>query len=852
MSRTQIETLVFPNPTGQRTVPRATRAVVVGGGIAGIAAATVLMERGVRVTLIEREPALGGRAGSFAERLATGEQVQMERGFHAFFHQYYTLRGLLRRVDPELSLLRELSDYPILGPHGMVQSFRDLPRRTPLNVLALTQRTPYLRLADLLEANGRAALELLAFDGERTYARFDQQSAEQFLSSLRLPERARQMLFDVFAHSFFNPEAEMSAAELLMMFHCYFLANPEGLIFDVAREPLGVALWAPFARWLGERGVELRTGTSAERVLRAGPGRIAVEHAGGRAEGELLVLALDPRALRELIERSPDLGALASASEALEETRPFAVWRLWLDRPVDAERAIFAGTTGMGLLDNISLYDRFQGESADWARTHGGSVVELHAYAIPPELDPDHVKAELLAGLHAFYPETRMASVLHDSFLLRSDCPAFAPGMHARRPGVATVLHDVALAGDGIRVPVPCALMERAAVSGVLAANTLLAPLGVISEPIRSVPSQGLLARPRAPLQLPASSATGPEGRLALIGRRLPPAGPRDPRPDWQQASASWIARALQHAQQLPSGGWYALDASSAIGATPRCYQVHGQAFVVWRDGNGIVAAPEACPHLGASLAGARVRDGKLICPWHGLELGRAGHNAWKPQPSHDDGVLFWLQLREEGADQAPSDAPSLPLRPRDPLAAVIRIEAQCEPRDVIANRLDPWHGAHFHRHSFARLHVLEQDERSITVRVAYRLVGSLAIEVDARFACTDARSIAMTIVRGEGAGSVVETHATPLSTGRTAIIEASLASSERAGFAVARQLGPLLRPFMARAARRLWRDDAEYAERLYSLRTRAGAALPLRGRVDRPGHAERVEELSVLVAPRS
>ena len=46
----------------------------------------------------------------------------MERGFHAFFRQYYNLRALLRRVDPELSMLAPLDDYPILGPDGMVQS----------------------------------------------------------------------------------------------------------------------------------------------------------------------------------------------------------------------------------------------------------------------------------------------------------------------------------------------------------------------------------------------------------------------------------------------------------------------------------------------------------------------------------------------------------------------------------------------------------------------------------------------------------------------------------------------------------------------------------------------------------
>jgi isorenieratene synthase len=468
---------------------------VIGGGIAGIAAATVLVERGVRVTLIEREPALGGRAGSFEERLPTGERVQMERGFHGFFRQYYTLRALLRRVDPELSMLQPLADYPVLAPGGMVQRFAGLPRRTPLQVIALALRTPYLRAADLAGIDGRAALQMLAFDPERTYARFDGLSAEQYLASLRLPSRARQMLFDVFAHSFFNPEREMSAAELLMMFHFYFTGNPEGLVFDVAREPMGSAFWQPFERWLAARGAEVLTGVAAERVLRPAPGRIRVEHGAGSAEGELLVLALDVAGLHGLFARSPDLAALRGPVAALSETRPFAVLRLWLDREVRADRAPFAGTAGAGLLDNISVYERFQGESAAWTAAHGGSVVELHAYALPPGLSEARVRDALLGGLHDFYPETRSARIVHERYLQRGDCPAFAPGSHARRPGVATPLPDVALAGDGIRVPSPCALMERAAVSGVLASNLLLAPFAVASEPIHTVPSRGLFAR---------------------------------------------------------------------------------------------------------------------------------------------------------------------------------------------------------------------------------------------------------------------------------------------------------------------------------------------------------------------
>jgi hypothetical protein len=81
-----------------------------------------------------------------------------------------------------------------------------------------------------------------------------------------------------------------------------------------------------------------------------------------------------------------------------------------------------------------------------------------------------------------------------------------------------------------------------------------------------------------------------------------------------------------------------------------------------------------------------------------------------------------------------------------------------------------------------------------------------------------------MHILQGEGAGSVVETHATPLEPGadgapRTAVIEAVIAHSERPGFAHALRIAPLLRPPIRWAARRLWRDDLAYAERRYALR---------------------------------
>ncbi|UJR79361.1 FAD-dependent oxidoreductase [Sandaracinus amylolyticus] len=486
--------------------PGAERAhvVIVGGGLAGCAAATVLAERGVRVTVIEKERYLGGRVGAWEDQLADGTRFEMERGFHAFFRQYYSVRALLRRIDPTLSCLRPLEDYPLLGPRGWSESFSGLPRRVPLNLLALVWRTPSLRLRDLPRIDVRPATEMVAFDPSATYTKWDHVTAREYLDSLGFPTRARQMLFDVFAHSFFNPEHEYSAAELLAMFHFYFLGNPEGLVFDVLREPFSTALWKPLRAYLEARGVRFVMESEVSRVVRRGA-RLTVEHSSGSEEGDALVLAVTVPALRALIDASPSLREEANGSSArvdawkrdvasLEVTLPFVVWRLWIDRPLRADRAPFAGTTGLGILDNVSIYEKLEGESAAWARRTGGSIVELHAYAVDEWMDEAEIRRGLMDGLYEIYPEARDVKVLDERYLVRRDCPSFAPGSHATRPGVETPVPGLWLAGDFVKLPFPSALMERAVASGFRAASGIAASLGVAEEPIRTVPPRGVLA----------------------------------------------------------------------------------------------------------------------------------------------------------------------------------------------------------------------------------------------------------------------------------------------------------------------------------------------------------------------
>jgi len=496
---------LLPQPEGSRQrIAEPRKAVVIGGGIAGIAAATVLAERGVSVALVEREPYLGGRAGAWQDTLSSGQTFEMERGFHAFFRQYYNLRSLLRRVDPDLALLEPMDDYPILGGQGLQESFTNLPHTPPFNVIALTRRTPHMGLRDLLKVNAKAALAMLAYDGDATYERFDGRSARDYLDSLRFPERARTMLFNVFAHSFFNPEEDMSAGELLMMFHFYFMGNPEGLIFDVVKRPFQTALWGPFETYLRDLGVELHLDEGALAIERDGAGW-SVHTERRSLDADDVVLAVTVPALSALVATSPDLASHAGwrrSIDGLALTNPFAVLRLWLDRPAAPDRCPFVGTTGVGILDNISLYHLFEDESREWAERTGGSVVELHAYAIDVDADAEAVRSDLIAGLHELYPEYRGARIIDERLRIDRDCPAFEPGSYASRPGVVTPHRGLVLAGDFVRLPIPGALMERATASGFLAANHLLSACDVSPEPVECVPRRGLLARPSLPLSL--------------------------------------------------------------------------------------------------------------------------------------------------------------------------------------------------------------------------------------------------------------------------------------------------------------------------------------------------------------
>ena len=472
---------------------------MVGGGIAGLAAAVGLAERGVEVVLVEREQTLGGRVRSWPVEVgtdgdATGHgAVTMSRGFHAFFRQYYNLRSLLRRVDPGLAMLRPVPDYPLTLADGPTDSFAGIPRTPPLSIAAFVARSPSFPVTALARVDVGAALGLLDVRFPQTWSELDGVSAAEVLDRLRFPDQARHLALEVFARSFFADPRDFSGAELVAMFHTYFTGSAEGLLFDVPDDDYDTALWRPLGRHLTRLGTDVRTGTSLTGLTSLPDGiRVSLDD-GSSLDVTDVVLATDRAALQRAVADAPWLGdATWRAVVATQRSAPpFAVWRLWLDRPATQGSPLFLGTSGYGPLDNVTFVDQMEAGAAQWARTSGGCVVELHAYALAADAAEPSLRDELRRQLRRLHPELAGAGVVHEEWLLADDCPLAGTDPWAARPGVVTPDPRVVLAGDGVRCDLPVALMERAATTGWIAANTLLARRGLPGHDLWTVPMRG-------------------------------------------------------------------------------------------------------------------------------------------------------------------------------------------------------------------------------------------------------------------------------------------------------------------------------------------------------------------------
>ncbi|MEU3978914.1 hydroxysqualene dehydroxylase HpnE [Streptomyces sp. NPDC026672] len=440
-------------------------AVVIGGGLAGITAALALADAGVRVTLLEGRPRLGGLAFSFQRG-----DLTVDNGQHVYLRCCTAYRWFLDRIEgTALAPVQDRLDVPVLDvakPEGRrLGRLRRDPLPVPLHLGRSLAAYPHLSLAERASV-GRAALALKGLDlADPT---LDTQDFGSWLAAHGQSARAVEALWDLVGVATLNAVAgDASLGLAAMVFKTGLLSEPGAADIGWAHVPLGELHDRLARKALDSAGVRTEVRSRVTSVSVMENGRWSVQVPGETLQADTVVLAVPQREAHDLL----PAGALDHPERLLEiGTAPILNVHVVYDRTV-LTKPFFAAL----------------GTPVQWVfdRTHASGLRSGQYLALSQSAAQDDVDAPVAALRERYLPELERllprarGAEVRDFFVTRERTATFAPtpGVGRLRPGARTKAPGLYLAGAWTATGWP-ATMESAVRSGVSAADAALHALG--------------------------------------------------------------------------------------------------------------------------------------------------------------------------------------------------------------------------------------------------------------------------------------------------------------------------------------------------------------------------------------
>jgi len=425
--------------------------IIIGGGLAGLAAAAALGGAGHSVKVLESRPFLGGRATSY--EVGNGEEAEfIDNCQHILLRCCVNLLDFYRRlgVEQDIAFSRE---FTFIEPGGRRSVLRSGMFPPPAHFAGSFLKLGFLNFSEKLAV----ARAMQAIPQESKRSDLDRISMLEWLKEQRQPARAIERFWRQVLVSAINEELDrMAAAHGLQVFRLGFLARKDAYEMGVPAVPLG-RLYGSDA-WKRIGNVELRLRSPVSRIVIEDGAVRGVIAGDQEVRGDFYVCALPFERVNGV---APELGIDVSAFEH----SPITGIHLWFDRPVTD-------------LPHATLLDR----TMQWMfNKHEGRYVQLvvSASRILTEMPRADVIALALKELAEFFPAAREAK-LEKAHVVKEIRATFSarPGLEALRPGNPTRLPNLFLAGDWTKSGWP-ATMEGAVRSGYLAAEAVTAAAGV-------------------------------------------------------------------------------------------------------------------------------------------------------------------------------------------------------------------------------------------------------------------------------------------------------------------------------------------------------------------------------------
>ena len=414
------------------------RVVVVGGGLAGCAAALELIGSGHDVTVLEARPTLGGAVQTLPAREGDPEPPP-DNGQHIALGCFTDYLRFLEEIDEGGSLRRQRLALPVVDESGRAAFIRPS--------LSAIVRYSHLPMGDRLRIL-RTLVRLRRVDASSC----DRQTFLAFLRSrMGESDAAVTRFWDVFIRPALNLGcADASATLGVMTVQTALLSGRHASDLVLPAAPLGEMHGQAARRKLEALGGRVQTNA---RVVHLIPGA-AVLADGERVSGDAFVVAVPPvESSRLLDEPDPELGR-----------SPIVSVHLWFERrllpfPLAA------------LLDSPAHWVFDRGRLTD-NEPERGQYLTVVSSAVPDLMD---VRGRELVELMRDELTGRFGDArLLWSRVSREPAATFAgtPGTASRRPGPRTARFNVARAGAWTDTGWP-ATMESAVRSGRAAAQLL-------------------------------------------------------------------------------------------------------------------------------------------------------------------------------------------------------------------------------------------------------------------------------------------------------------------------------------------------------------------------------------------
>jgi squalene-associated FAD-dependent desaturase len=442
--------------------------IVVGGGFAGLSAATALAERGARVLLVEARPTLGGRATAFTDP-ATGERV--DNGQHVLFGCYHETFRFLRRIGAEghVRVQRRLA-VDIVDRHGRWSRLACPALPSPLHLLAGVMTWSGLGWRDRIAAlKMRSAISnmtgttpndmrrgLAEARPGRAEAGRSAETVRQWLIRQQQTPRLIELLWEPLAVAALNQSIDTAAAaSFASILRPMFGRNPRDAALALPSKPLDEVYTHPARAYIEQHGGAVRVSSPA--TIRGRHVQVRDE----RLTARTIICAVPWHALSDLLpERPAALGRVLDAADQTDAS-PIVTVNLWFDRVVTDRTLVgLPGRTLQWVFDKRAVF----GEAASHL-----SLISSGAEAVVARSNQeliDLAMAEVSAALPAVQSATLVRGVV-----VREKKATFsvAPGQPAR-PATRTGVPGLLLAGDWIDTGLP-ATIEGAVISGHWAAE---------------------------------------------------------------------------------------------------------------------------------------------------------------------------------------------------------------------------------------------------------------------------------------------------------------------------------------------------------------------------------------------